>query len=211
MPPPPRLRTHEIRPPSARAETWAVARAVFHIVYWSALLISGQAAASGNGTASAPPTLAPLERRFADLEAADQRLFRELREGMAEAEAARSLGGAWPSAAALGTRGVPPFAEDPIDRARYRWTSLSAKTVTNYLGTPDPASGRPTFLVIVTEPDPGTAIDPAATVDEIHHRLGDGTMIHVTVWTGPDLGPLPAPVSVPDLERGFRQIVVRDP
>ena len=201
------MRTQEIKPPSARAETWAVARAAFHIVYWSAILISGQAYTSPRAALAAA---SPLERSFSTLDAPDQRLYRALREGMTEAEAIRSESGAWPTASVLATKGIPPFAADPIDRAHYTWTSTANKTVANYLGRPAPASGRPAFLVIITEPDPGTPADPTAVVDDVHHRLSDGTIIHVMVWTGPDLGPMLEPVAVANLEQGFRQIVVRE-
>src|SRR5262249_10909150 len=97
--------------------------------------------------------MAPFERKFADLDAPDQRLTLMLREGMAEAEAVRSRTGAWPSAASLAQQGIPPFTADPIDHANYTWTFAANKTAINYLGRPAPASGRPSFLVIITEPD----------------------------------------------------------
>jgi len=220
------VRTIEIKPPSARGEGWAVARAAFHIVYWSALIVSGHARDPRLGSASpAAAAVSPIERRFQDLDARDQRLYREISEGMIEAEALRSPTGSWPSAEVLAQRGVPPFAADPLDRAHYTWTLVTAKTVANYVGRPAPAPARPldrsalpdtpgdpstpsVFQVIITEPDPGTAQDPTAIVDDIHHRLADGTMMHVTVWLGPSLEPSAAPASVADVERGFRQIVV---
>jgi hypothetical protein len=197
------LRTVTVLPPSARGETWTVARAVFHILYWSALVVSAQTYLPGAATAAGAPT--PFERRFQDLDAADQRIFRALREGVAEAERRRSATGRWPSADALASAGVPPFAPDPIDRARHAWTFAQAGTAVNYVGTP--ASGE-TFLVLVVEPDPGTPVDPQALVDDVHHRLDDGTMIHVTVWMGPGMGASREVVTVPPPERGWRQIVL---
>jgi hypothetical protein len=195
-------RTLSIRPPSTRGETWTVARAIFHVLYWSALLVSAETYAPASSSAAAPPS--PFERRFQDLDPADQRIYRSLREGVAEAERRRSASGRWPSAEELAREGIPPFAPDPIDRAKRAWTSAAAGTAVNYLGTR--ADGGPAFLLLVVEPDPGTPPDPLAQVDEIHHRLDDGTMIHVTVWMGPGGSPREV-VTVPPPEKGWRQIV----
>jgi hypothetical protein len=192
-------------PPSARAETWAVARAAFHIVYWSALVVSAQAYAPAQGSAAAPPS--PFERRFQDLPFADQRTYRALAEGVVEAERIRSSTGRWPRAEELARLGIPPFAPDPLDRAGYVWTSVSGGAKADYLGTPAAGSGRESFFAVVVEPDPGTPNDPLAQVDEIHHRLGDGTMIHVTVWTGPPLGGVTEPFSLLPPEKGYRQVI----
>lgn len=181
-----------------------VARAFFHIAYWSALAVSAQTYAPSRAIAAEP---SPFEVTFQDLDPADQRLYRALREGLAEAERRRSASGRWPSSPDLAREGVPPFAPDPIDRARHAWTSAQRGTVLNYAGTPDAASGKQTLLAIVTEPDPGTAPDPGAQVDDVHHRLDDGTMIHVTVWIGPGLDTREAAgVVAPD--QGWRQIMV---
>jgi len=183
-----------------------VARAAFHVVFWSALVVSAQTFdPSGAAKDSAP---SPFERRFAELAPEDQRIFRAVQEGVAEAERRRSDGGRWPSAADLAREGVPPFAPDPIDRAGYSWTFVRTGTAANYVGTPRAGSGREAFMVLVVEPDPGTAPDPLAQVDEVHHRLGDGTMIHVTVWMGPPPGPLGAAVSTLAPDQGYKQILV---
>ena len=200
------LRTEEIRSPSARAESWMVARAVFHIVYWSALLVSAQTYdARAEGRVIAAPS--PFERRFQDLDAADQRLFRAAQEGLAEAERRRSATGRWPSAEALGKEGVPPFTPDPIDRARYAWTFVQTGTAVNYVGTPAADAGRETLVLLITEPDPGTPQDPQAPEDEVHHRLTDGTMIHATVYLGPPLGPRREAVSMLAPDQGYKQVV----
>jgi hypothetical protein len=196
-------RTLSIRSPCAHAETWMVARAIFHVLYWSALVVSAETYAPATSAAGASTAPSPFERRFQDLDPEGQRVFRSLREGVAEAERRRSSSGRWPTAEELGREGIPPFAPDPIDRTRRTWTSSAAGTAVNYLGTP--ADG-PAFLMLVVEPDPGTAPDPLAQVDEIHHRLDDGTMIHVTVWMGPGGDPREV-VTVPPPEKGWRQIV----
>ena len=203
----PSLRTEEIRSPSARAETWAVARAAFHIVYWSALLVSAQTYDPRGPESVIGGAPSPFERRYQDLDAADQRLFRAVQEGATEAERRRSASGRWPSADELAREGVPPFTADPIDRARYAWSFVRTGTAVNYVGTPAADAGREAFVLLITEPDPGTPQDPLAVEDEVHHRLTDGTMIHVAVWTGPPLGQRSTAVSVLAPDQGYKQVM----
>lgn len=203
---PPRARTFDVRPPSARRETWMVARAAFHIVYWSALVVSAQTHDPARPAAALiSDTPSPFERRMTDLAPGDQRLYRAVREGIVEAERRRSSTGRWPSAADLAREGVPPFAVDPIDHAGYTWSFVQTGAAVNYVGTPSASSKREAFIAILAEPDPGTAIDPNAQVDEVHHRLAGGMMIHATVWMGPPLAPGRAlTVLAPD--QGYKQI-----
>jgi hypothetical protein len=53
----------------------------------------------------------------------------------------------------------------------------------NYRGTPL-TPGAPELLAWIQEPVPGYSevLDPKAPVDETHHRLFDGTVLHVSVW-----------------------------
>jgi hypothetical protein len=203
------LRTCEVRPPSARAETWAVARALFHIAYWSALAVSAEAhLARPPGAAAAAPLASPFETRFQDLPPEGQRLFRAAQEGVLEAERIRSSSGRWPPVEALARAGVPPFAPDPIDTAGYAWLRVETGTKIDYIGTPRPGSGRQAFYIVLVEPDPGTPVDPFAAVDETHHRLDDGTMIHVTYWMGPPLSDTSEAFSLLPPERGYRQVLI---
>jgi hypothetical protein len=195
-----------LSPPSARAETWAVLRALFHIAYWSALVVSAQAHASG-GASEARPEASPFERRFQDLPPPDQRLYRSLQEGVVEAERLRSATGRWPTVAALAEGGVPPFAPDPLDPARYAWRRVETGTKVDYVGTPAPGSGREAIFAVIVEPDPGSPPEPLATPDEIHHRLDDGTMIHVTVWIGPTIATLDEAFALLPPDKGYRQVV----
>lgn len=194
-------RTVLVRPPSARGETWFVARAAFHILYWSALVISAETYAPGASSAAAVQR-SPFAVAFQDLDPEGQRLYRAVREGIAEAERRREASGRWPRVEDLAREGVPPFAPDPIDRARYAWSFAQRGPVVNYVGAP--VTGK-TFLVLIAEPDPGTAPDPGAVVDEVHHRLADGTMIHVNVWIGPGISTRDAVAVVP-VEDGWREI-----
>lgn len=182
-------------------------RAAFHILLWSAFLISVQVHAA-RGSLEKVGQASPFERRFQELDAADQRIFRALQEGITEAEALRVARREWPSVELLAQQGIPPFAPDPLDKARYTWTILKSKNIVNYAGTPAPESGRASFLVILIEPEPGAPASPQAQVDETHHRLSDGTMIHATLWMGPRLTALREPVAFVVPEQGFRQILV---
>ena len=202
------VRTHEVRPPSARAETWAVARVLFHIAYWSTLAISAEAHGSKQQPGVAAALSSPFERSFQDLAPADQRLFRAAQEGVLEAERVRSATGRWPGVEALGREGVPPFAPDPIDGAGYAWQRVQTGPKIDYIGVPRAGAGREAFYIVLVEPDPGTPNDPFAAVDETHHRLGDGTMIHVTFWMGPPLSDTSEAFSLLPPERGFRQVLV---
>ena len=43
-------------------------------------------------------------------------------------------------------------------------------------------------------------------VDETHHKLRDGTILHVSVWTGPKT--LDKPAATPAFEDGWRRITM---
>lgn len=197
--------TREIRSPSARAETWAVARALFFLGYGAVLAVSAEVGAKAPGTAV--PLSSPFERSFQDLPPADQRLFRAAQEGELEAERLRSSTGRWPSVETLARAGVPPFAPDPIDTAGYTWQRVETGVKVDYIGTPRAGSGREAFFIVLVEPDPGTPNDPLAPVDETHHRLGDGTMIHATYWMGPPLADTTEAFAILPPERGYKQVL----
>jgi hypothetical protein len=180
------IRTTEILPPSVRAETLNVAKAAAAvIVVVAAYLLRpsfGEEAAAGSRSSSA---LLPYQKLVADSAPVEQRTFRELQEGLLEAERIRATTGRWPDAAALATDGIPPFAPDPTRKGpSYKWTSVRQDWATNYVGVPSDSSALAWTLVIL-EPAPGEPPDPAPN-DETHHRLLDGTTLHVTIWTIPE-------------------------
>jgi hypothetical protein len=211
MAPVPDLRTIPIRSPTARAETWAVARAVFHVLYWSALVVSAETSAKPQQPSPASVVASPFERRFQDLPASDQRLFRALQEGVVEAERARSATGRWPSVAELAKVGVPPFTRDPLDTDGFTWRFVQTGPKADYIGVPGPGSKREAFFAVIVEPDPGEPTDPLAPVDEVHHRLGDGKMIHVTTWMGPPVSDTSEAFSLLPPEKGYRQVLAAAP
>lgn len=196
-------RTVAVRSPSIARETGNVIRAVLHIVFWSVALLGASWKARTTGAASS--STAVDEVAFRDMSNDDQRVYRQSLGGLVEAEETRVRDKAWPSADAMAARGIPPFAADPLDTGKYTWKKLQSCVVVNYVGTPGVA-GRPTFLVVALEPEPGAPGDPGAVVDETHHRLGDGTMIHVSIWIG---GKQPsAAIAQPAYEDGWRRVTM---
>jgi hypothetical protein len=240
----PAVRTVEIAPPSARAETWNVLRVAALIVLAAWIYIADTAAPTGSaatagrlggerdGGGGEARDLMPYQRLFRTLGGDDQRLFRELQEGLLEAENARSSTRRWPAPAALAEQGIPPFADAAGrgGRRSYRWQLRQEGPVVNYLGIP--ADRRdPELLLLVQEPDPqapaaapfarppagapsqggqpGALAPPlpaAQATDEAHHRLADGTLLHVSIWrretrTAPAAGAASAPAGAADFGR----------
>ncbi|MEO6771516.1 MAG: hypothetical protein ABI467_00650 [Kofleriaceae bacterium] len=204
------VRTVVVQSPSVAREAALVVRAVFHIVIWSAVLMTASVFHRGEaGAFAATGATTPDLELFRDLDTDAQRLFRASLEGLTEAEDVRSQSGAWPTVEQLAARHIPPFAPDPLDKAGYRWRMLRDGALVNYVGTPDPSSRRPSFVISILEPDPGTPIDPQAFTDEAHHTLRDGTLLHVGVFFGPR--PLTTPMATPAFEDGWRRVTTSTP
>ena len=187
MPPPP-IRTEIVEPPSARREALAVVRAAAMIAFAAWCAIGARRGGEDGAAAAAPADLMPFQVLFRDVDGPAQRVFRSVQEGFAEIEIRRSAAKSWPEPAALAAEGIPPFAPDPQDRGAYAWTLRRRSGVVNYLGTPAAGSGRAPWLLLVEEPEPDS---PDAShlrmiaLDEEHRRLGDGTILHVSIWTAP--------------------------
>lgn len=192
------VRTVSVKPPSVKRETSAVAIGLVQILFWSAIGIG----VSRPSRASLAAGLQADEIAFGKLDADEQRMYRRALEGLAEAEDVRAATGAWPTVEELARRGIAPFAPDPIDRANYRWRLVRDKLVVSYVGIP--SADRPALVISAIEPEPGAG--EVVDVDETHHRLPDGTMIHVGVWRGP-LRQMPAgPFAQFDFMAGWRRI-----
>ena len=200
-------RSVEIRPPSVREETLNVLKAAAAIVALVAVYLfrpsfgDEQAAARRSG-------LFPYQKLVGDAASDEQRTFRELQEGLLEAERARSTTGRWPDAATLATEGIPPFAVDPTRKeVAYRWSTLVQNTTINYLGIPStPAASA--WLLVVLEPEAGAAPDPAPN-DETHHRLIDGTTLHVSIWDVPEKARTSGFTAIPlPQNEGWTQLLV---
>jgi hypothetical protein len=171
----------EVQPVSARAELAGVVRVgmVILIGVWMYLATDSPAF---RGAAPANKDLLPFQALIRDRPAIEQRVFRELQEGLLEAETRRSDRGVWPEVPSLAAEGIPPFAPDPTAKGgQYDWRLTASGTFVNYLGVPR-QPGAPTWLVLVQEPGAGAPPDPAGE-DEEHHRLITGQMLHVSIWS----------------------------
>ncbi|HKY20173.1 MAG TPA: hypothetical protein VJM31_03045 [Vicinamibacterales bacterium] len=131
-----------------------------------------------------PMGLLPYQQLVKDTPLDEQRIFRDLQRGLLEAERIRAATGRWPDVATLADARIPPFAPDPSQNMRYTWTSVRQDWVTNYLGIPA-ESAAPAWVLVILEPEPGAPPDLAPN-DETHHRLPDGTTLHVSIWRMPE-------------------------
>ena len=178
------LRRIEVRPPSARDELLTVLR-VGMLVMIGAWMVLATDSATFRDDDTAVRHLLPFQALIRDRPPIEQRMFRELQEGLLEAELRRVDARAWPSAALLAADGIPPFAPDPTAKGgRYDWQLLTSGMFVNYLGIPH-RPDAPAWLVLVQEPDPKGPPDPARE-DEEHHRLSTGEMLHVSFWLRSD-------------------------
>jgi hypothetical protein len=141
-------------------------------------------------------TLMPYQMLVRDLVTSDQAVFDRLRQSLVEAEAIRARTGQWPEASAvtaLAASDAAPASGTPI----YNWRRTQRNIIVNYLGLPDGDASSAAWLLRVQEPDPAVPTDSAPN-DEEHHRLPDGTVLHVSIWThrfggqvAPDFFPKP--------------------
>jgi hypothetical protein len=202
------IRRIEVRPLSARIEFGNVVRfgMVVVISVWMYLATDG---GSFHGAAADRRHLLPFQTLIQDRPPTEQRMFRELQEGLLEAEARRADAGSWPAVDRLAADGIPPFAPDPTAKAGpYDWRAIVSGTFVNYLGVPR-RPGAPAWLVLIQEPDPGAAPDPARE-DEEHHRLVNGAMLHVSTWIRIDPNIAPRIVRAPQAE-GWTQLYAVGP
>jgi hypothetical protein len=178
------LRRVEVRPLSAQAELGYVVRfsMVVMIGVWMFLATDS---ATFRDAGSTSRHLLPFQVLIQDRPPIEQRMFRELQEGLLEAETRRADRGTWPAVASLAADGIPPFALDPTAKGGpYDWRLMASGTLVNYLGLPK-RPDAPAWLVLVQEPEPGAPPDPARE-DEEHHRLITGDMLHVSTWVRAD-------------------------
>lgn len=197
------IRTVEILPPSIRGETMIVGQLAAVIIAIVAFYLANTAW-NTNSSQARTGNLMPYQVLVRDRPSTEQRMFRELQEGLLEAQRVRSMSGGWPAPAALAVQGIPPFAPDPTRGDAYVWTVTQHGTFVNYRATPS-VTGVPAWLLLVQEPDRGAPPDQSLE-DEEHHRLTDGTMLHVSIWTHVDGTEVPARfVSLPQVE-GWTQL-----
>ena len=200
------IRTVEIRPPSVRSETTMVIRLAVVIAALVGFYLANTAWDAG-GSAPRANNLLPYQVLMRDRPPADQLMFRELQEGLLEAERGYSSTGSWPDPSMLAADGIPPFAPDPTAKgAIYTWTVLKRGPYINYRGTPA-ARDDPAWLLLIQEPAPDAPPD-LSPEDEEHHRLSGAVLLHVSLWVqtaGASTGSALALVRTPQAE-GWTQL-----
>jgi hypothetical protein len=118
-------------------------------------------------------TLLPYQALVRNLVSSDQAMFGDLQKNLIEVEAARARTGRWPEAAGP---------DGPTPPRSYKWMSSREGLFLNYLAIPSDDVSAAAWLLVIQEPDPAAVPDPAPN-DEEHHRLPDGTVLHVSIWT----------------------------
>ena len=178
------MRTVDITPPSVHAETVNVLKTAVAIVVVAAAYVFRPSIGTPEVARETPLGLLPYQKLIREAPAEQQRMFRDLREGLLEAERIRAQTGHWPDVTTLAAEAIPPFAPDPTRSLDYKWTSVRQDWAINYLGLPSDSS-QPAWLLVILEPEPGAPADQAPD-DETHHRLPDGTTLHVSIWSIPE-------------------------
>lgn len=126
----------------------------------------------------ATPQRPSWQRPVSELTEAQGAAFLRVREAIVSAEATRTTERTWPETL------LPGF------------TRTTRGLHTTYVGELEGVR----WLVLFLEPDPRLGPEDAGLDDE-HHRLGDGTPVHVTVWTqGLDVPPPTVLVAFPATE-----------
>ncbi|MCU0702008.1 MAG: hypothetical protein MUC96_36360 [Myxococcaceae bacterium] len=156
---------------------------VLALVVWAGGLALQHLRADSRTVAALPS----WQESFRALPEADQRTFRHLRESLYELERWRVVTGRWPEPSSLRADGIEPFSEDEHTVAR-TWSLRQHGVYATYVGVPIRRGAGARFVVVYVEPTPQVlaAKEPPPPEDEEHHTLGDGTPVHVTVWTQDD-------------------------
>jgi hypothetical protein len=203
-----RIRRVEVRPPSAGAELASVVRFSMVVVIGVWMYLATDSATFRDATGG-KRNLLPFQALVQDRPSTEQRMFRELQEGLLEAERTRADSRTWPTVESLAANGIPPFALDPTAKSgQYDWRLIVSGIYVNYLGLPQ-RPGSPAWLVLVQEPQPGAPPDPARE-DEEHHKLITGDMLHVSTWVRADARVADQIIRTPQAE-GWTQLYAVGP
>ena len=116
--------------------------------------------------------LLPYQTLVRNLVSSDQATFGDLQKNLIEIETARARTGHWPE------KGEP---QGPASRSSYTWIGSREGLFLNYLAIPAGDVSAAAWLLVIQEPDPA-AVPDSAQNDEEHHRLPDGTVLHVSIW-----------------------------
>ena len=136
-------------------------------------------------------TLYPYQMLARDLVSADQAMFGVLKQSLLDAEALRASTGRWPDAGAVASlptvvpgqesgraSGEVAGSSTPV----FMWRKQDQSVITHYVGVPGNDATGAAWMIAIREPEPGVPTDTAPN-DEEHHRLPDGTVLHVSIWT----------------------------
>jgi hypothetical protein len=175
-------------PERSKNRQWRERAGVFALAGGIISVVAVYLALNATGGRNESRGLLPYQTLVRTLPEPDQRIFRAIREGLLSAESERARTRAWPDPASLAGQGVVPFSPTG-DGADYQWSLSEQSGIVNYSGRPrDPS--QPAWLLEIQEPEPGMRPDPAP-LDDQHHRLPDGTMLHIYVWMHPFGGQVP--------------------
>jgi hypothetical protein len=178
------MRDVEISALSARDELVTVVRAGMAITAAVWLYLANNPFPQAGGGLM-QRNLLPFQKTVATLPSDDQRMFRELQVALLEAERLRSADATWPEPSRLAGDGIEPFAPNLAAKgSAYDWSLVRNGYYVNYIGTPK-SPGAPAWLLVVQEPDPAAPPDVFQD-DQEHHRLIDGTILHVSIWSHAD-------------------------
>jgi hypothetical protein len=155
-------------------EIGVVKRERFGVIAIAALIVVSVAAYLGLKSSvlesTGPNRLMPYQTLVRTLVSSDQTIYADLQDRVVDLESKRAATGRWPEASAL-AGGLP-----------YEWSAAREGFFVNYLGTPTADTSASAWLIVIQEPDPQAPPDTAPN-DETHHRLPDGTVLHVTIWS----------------------------
>lgn len=134
-----------------------------------------------------PPPAPSWQHPVSELSAEQQRFHAHLREQLRGAEQERARTKSWPQTTTDG------------------WPQRRQGSYVNYVGE---AEGL-RWLLLFIEPEPRAAAEKPPPEDDEHHTLGDGTAIHVTVWTQPLTEPKTGLVTAFPAAEGWVERVAR--
>lgn len=163
--------------------------------------------AFGRGQSAARDTanLLPYQTLIRTLPETEQQMYNAVRSSLPALETERARLKRWLTPESLANQGVAPFAGD----TGVRWEQFHQGPIVNYIGIPtDPAA--PAWLLAIQEPEPNAPPDPAPLDDE-HHRLPDGTTLHIYVWMHRIGGRVPARFVPQPQSEGWTELFATPP
>ena len=188
------MKTTSVGGSRSRERFGVLALAVLIVVTVSAYLALRSSALESTGSAA---NLMPYQTLARDLVSSDQAMFTDLQQTLVKVEGERAAATKWPDPSTL----------QATESSSYAWTGARQGFFMNYLARPSTDASGTAWLLLIQEPDPLATPDPAPN-DETHHRLPDGTVLHVGIWMHRFGGQVPADfVRQPDVA-GWTQVLV---